>query len=95
MAKLTDIPKAFVKGITHSWISMVGAMVVTVTFPFLLGCVLYDTFIHIENPYFSGFIYMILGPSFIGGLVLVFIGLFFARGKEEVRLLPSITCATD
>lgn len=86
MARLTDIPKAFVKGITHSWISMVGAMIVTVTFPFLLGCVLYDTFLHIANPYFSGFIYMILGPAFIGGLVLVFIGLFFARGKEEVRL---------
>jgi len=86
MARLTDIPKAFVKGITHSWISMVGAMIVTVTFPFLLGCVLYDTFLHIANPYFSGFIYMILGPAFIGGLVLIFIGLFFARGKEEVRL---------
>jgi len=86
MAKLTDIPKAFVKGITHSWISLVGAMIVTVTFPFLLGCVLYDTFLHIDNPYFSGFIYMILGPGFIGGLLLVFIGLFFAKGKEEVRL---------
>lgn len=86
MARLTDIPKAFVKGITHSWISLVGAMIVTVTFPFLLGCVLYDTFIHIDNPYFSGFIYMILGPAFIGGLVLVFVGLFFAKGKEEVRL---------
>lgn len=86
MARLTDIPKAFVKGITHSWISLVGAMVVTVTFPFLLGCVLYDTFLHIDNPYFSGFIYMILGPGFIGGLLLVFIGLFFAKGKEEVRL---------
>ena len=86
MTKLTDIPKAFVKGITHSWLSMVGAMVVTVTFPFLVGAVLYDTFLHIENPYFSGFIYMILGPGFIGGLALVFVGLFFAKGKEEVRL---------
>ncbi|MBN1957031.1 MAG: NapC/NirT family cytochrome c [Desulfuromonadales bacterium] len=86
MAKLTDIPKAFFKGITHSWISLVGAMIVTVTFPFLLGSVLYDTFLHIDNPYFSGFIYMILGPGFVGGLVLVFIGLFFAKGKEEVRL---------
>lgn len=86
MARLTDIPKAFVKGITHSWLSLVGAMIVTVTFPFLLGCVLYDTFVHIENPYFSGFIYMILGPAFIGGLILIFVGLFFARGKEEVRL---------
>jgi len=86
MANLTDIPKAFIKGITHSWISMVGAMVVTVVFPFLVGAVLYDTLLQIENPYFSGFIYMILGPAFVGGLILVFIGLFFAKGKEEVRL---------
>jgi len=83
---LSDIPKAFLKGITHSKISLLGAMVVTVSFPFLLGAALYDTFLHIANPYFSGFLYMILGPTFIGGLVLVFVGLFFARGKEEVRL---------
>lgn len=83
---LSDIPKAFLKGITHSRISLLGAMVVTVSFPFLLGAVLYDTMFHIANPYFSGFLYMILGPAFIGGLALVFIGLFFAKGKEDVRL---------
>ena len=86
MARLNDIPRAFIKGIAHSWISLVGAMVVTVVFPFLVGAVLYDVLLHIDNPYFSGFIYMILGPAFIGGLVLVFVGLFFAKGKEEVRL---------
>ena len=83
---LSDIPKAFFKGITHSRISMLGAMVVTISFPFLLGAVLYDTMFHIANPYISGFLYMILGPAFIGGLVLVFFGLFFAKGKEDVRL---------
>lgn len=86
MAKLTDIPRTFVRGIARSWISMLGAIIVTVVFPFLAGTLLYDTFLHIENPYLSGFIYMILGPAFIVGLVLVFIGLFFARGKEEVRI---------
>ncbi len=86
MADLTHIPKAFYTGITRSRISMIGAMAVTITFPFLLGSVLYDVFLHIDNPYLSGFIYMILGPAFIAGLVLVFVGLFFARGREEVRL---------
>lgn len=86
MVKLTDIPKIFMKGIAHSWISFAGAMVVTVTFPFLVGAVLYDTFMHISNPYIGGFIYMILGPGFMGGLVLIFVGLFFAKGKEEVQL---------
>lgn len=83
---LSDIPKAFLKGIAHSRISLLGAMIVTVTFPFLLGAVLYDITFHIPNPYFAGFIYMMLGPGFIGGLVLIFVGLFFARGQEEVRL---------
>ena len=83
---LSDIPKAFIKGIAHSRIALLGAMVVTVIFPFLLGAVLYDLIFHIPNPYFAGAVYMILGPGFIGGLVLIFIGLFFAKGREEVRL---------
>ncbi|NOY12965.1 MAG: cytochrome C [Deltaproteobacteria bacterium] len=83
---LSDIPKAFLKGIAHSRISLLGAMVVTISFPFLMGAIFYDLIFHIDNPYFAGFIYMILGPSFIGGLVLIFIGLFFAKGREDIRL---------
>jgi len=86
MTKLSDIPKVFMRGIAHSKIALLGAMVVTVVFPFLIGATLYDTFLHIDNPYVSGLIYMILGPGFIGGLVLIFIGLFFAKGEEDVRL---------
>ncbi len=84
--ELKDIPKAFLKGIAHSRIALLGAMAVTVIFPFLVGAVLYDLIFHIPNPYVAGFIYMILGPGFIGGLLLIFVGLFFARGQEEVRL---------
>lgn len=83
---LSDIPKAFIKGIAHSRISLIGAMIVTVSFPFLVLAIAYDLLFHIPNPYFAGFVYMILGPSFIGGLVLIFVGLFFAKGQEEVRL---------
>jgi len=83
---LSDIPKAFIKGIAHSRLSLLGAMLATVSFPFLVGAIIYDLAFEIPNPYFAGFIYMILGPTFIGGLVLIFVGLFFARGQEEVRL---------
>ncbi len=83
---LSDIPKTFLKGIASSRISLVGAMMVTVIFPFLVGAVLYDLAIGIPNTYFAGLAYMVLGPGFIGGLILIFIGLFFFRGKEEVRL---------
>jgi hypothetical protein len=86
MKSLTDIVSAFARGITRSTVSLIGAMVVTVVFPFLLGAILYDMVWHITNTYFAAFIYMLLGPAFIGGLVLVFLGLFFFKGKEEVRL---------
>lgn len=86
MVSLADIIKSFLRGITRSRVSLIGAMVVTVVFPFLLGAILYDLVWHISNTYFAAFIYMLLGPAFIGGLVLVFLGLFFFKGKEEVRL---------
>jgi len=86
MKHLSDILKAFSRGIARSRVSLAGAMVVTAVFPFLFGAILYDIFIHIDNTYIAALIYMLLGPIFIGGLVLVFFGLFFFKGKEEVRL---------
>ncbi|MBE0596304.1 MAG: NapC/NirT family cytochrome c [Desulfuromonadales bacterium] len=86
MRHLTDIIGAFTRGIARSRVSLIGAMIVTVTTPFLVGAIVYDLIWHIQNPYVGAVIYMMLGPAFIGGLVLVFLGLFFFKGKEEVRL---------
>ncbi len=86
MKSLTDIVTAFAKGIGRSRISLMGAMIVTVVFPFLFGAIMYDLIWHIGNTYVAALIYMVLGPAFIGGLVMVFLGLFFFKGKEEVRL---------
>jgi len=86
MTKISDIILSFFKGIARSRVSLVGAMITTVTFPFLLGLVIIDSWMHIDNPYMGAIIYMTLGPAFIAGLVMVFIGLFFLKGKEEVRL---------
>ena len=86
MKRITDILSAFARGIARSRISLVGAMIVTVIFPFLLGALLYDVIWHIRNTYFAALVYMVLGPTFIVGLVMVFLGLFFFKGKEEVRL---------
>jgi len=86
MVRLTDIVTAFLKGITRSRVSLIGAMLCTVLFPLLLGFVIIDLMAWIENPYFGAIIYMVMGPLFILGLVLVFLGLFFFKGKEEVGL---------
>lgn len=86
MKSLPEIIGAFARGIARSTVSLLGAMIVTVSFPFLLGALLYDVIWHIENTYVAAVIYMVLGPVFITGLVMVFLGLFFFKGKEEVRL---------
>ncbi|MEJ2201824.1 MAG: hypothetical protein P8X63_12550, partial [Desulfuromonadaceae bacterium] len=86
MKKLPEIIHAFAKGIARSKVSLVGAMIVTVVTPFLFGAIIYDALFHIDNTYFSAVIYMLLGPAFIFGLILVFLGLFFFKGSEEVSL---------
>ncbi len=86
MKKLSDIIDAFFKGIARSRVSLIGAMITTIVFPFLLGLVIIDAAWHIDNPYLGAVIYMVLGPAFMLGLVMVFIGLFFLKGTEEVRL---------
>jgi hypothetical protein len=86
MKALPEIIGAFTRGIGRSRVSLFGAMIVTVTTPFLFGAIIYDVLFHIDNTYIAGAIYMLLGPAFIGGLILVFLGLFFFKGKEEVRL---------
>ncbi|MDA8165805.1 MAG: NapC/NirT family cytochrome c [Desulfobacteraceae bacterium] len=86
MVKFTDIVKAFVKGIARSKVSLIGAAITTITFPVLVIAGILDVQGIIRNPYLGFFIYMVLSPLFITGLVLVFFGLFFFKGKEEVGL---------
>jgi hypothetical protein len=86
VVKFTDIIKAFFRGIARSKVSLVGAVLTTVSFPVLIVATILDLQGIIHNPYFGFIIYMVIGPLFITGLVLVFLGLFFFKGKEEVGL---------
>jgi len=40
----------------------------------------------VKNPYFGGAVLLLLGPVFLGGLAMIFIGSFFFRGEREVHL---------
>ena len=86
MKAFTEVVHHFFRGIARSRVSLIGAMMVTVIFPFLAGALIYDAIWTIKNVYVSALIYMMLGPAFVAGLVLVFLGLFFFKGKEEVHL---------
>jgi hypothetical protein len=81
-----DIVKDFFLGISRSRLSLIGGMIVTIVTPFLLAYMLADTVWHIKNPYFGGAVYLALGPVFLGGLALIFIGAFFFRGDRDVHL---------
>lgn len=81
-----DMVKDFFLGISRSRIALVGAMMVTVVTPLLLGYMLVDTIWHVQNPYFGGAVYLLLGPVFLGGLALIFVGSFLFRGNREVHL---------
>ena len=81
-----DMVKDFFLGISRSRISLVGAMIVTVSAPLLFAYMLTDSLFHIENPYFGGAVYLVLGPTFLFGLALVFVGAFLFRGEREVHL---------
>ncbi len=78
--------KSFTTGIARSRVSLLGAMIVTITTPFLFGAMIYDALFHIGNTYYAAAVYMLLGPAFLGGLVMIFVGLLFFKGKEEVKL---------
>lgn len=80
-----EVIKSFIKGVSNSKVSLIGAVMTTVTFPVLVVTAIFDLQGLVKNPYFGFFTYMILGPMFITGLVLVFLGVFFFKGKEEIE----------
>ncbi len=86
MVQLSDSIKAFMKGMKHSKVSLTGAIITTVTFPILLVSVILDLHGTIHNIYFGFITYLVLGPLFIAGLLLIFIGIFFFKGKEDIGL---------
>jgi hypothetical protein len=86
LIRFTDIIKAFIGAIARSKVSLLGAIMATVTFPVLLVSAMLDMQGVVENPYFGFISYMVLGPTFLLGLLLVFLGLFFFKGKKEVGI---------
>ena len=81
-----DMVKDFFLGISRSRVSLIGGMIVTITTPFLLAYMLADTIWHIKSPYFGAAVYLALGPCFLGGLAMIFVGAFFFRGDRDVHL---------
>jgi hypothetical protein len=78
--------KTAVNWISRSKLSVLGGIIISVLAPVLLVCILLDIRGTVDNPYFGFLIYLILGPLFVLGLILLIIGVFISRGKEDIGL---------
>ncbi len=79
---VVEAARAFLRGVSRSRVSTVGAVLVTVLFPALLLGTLLDIWGMLNNPYFGFIIYLVMGPLFIVGLILVFVGLLFFQRRD-------------
>jgi hypothetical protein len=60
---------------------------VVILFPILLVSILLDMQGIVENPYFGFLIYMIMGPLFVIGLLLIIGGTLFGGEKEDIGII--------
>lgn len=80
----SKIFKNCINWISRSKFSIIGAIVVSILFPVLLISFLFESYGIIENPYFGFLLYLIMAPAFVIGVILVFVGAFFSRGREDI-----------
>lgn len=84
MTQLTDLIKVFFTGLGRSRMALAGAIMATVLFPALLISLVIDHQGLISQPLFGFIVYLVLGPLFVLGLLMVLLGLFFFQGKDEI-----------
>lgn len=88
MAELsTTILKKLINFFTKSRCSLLGGVIVTILFPILSVSVLLDMQGVVDNPYFGFLIYMIMGPLFVIGLLLIIGGTLFCGEKEDIGII--------
>ena len=81
MVNFRELFKVVAKGIARSKVSIAGAVMTTLIFPFLLVAALLDMQGVIKNPYFGFIIYMVMGPLFVFGIILLISGILFFKSS--------------
>ncbi|GAB4337886.1 MAG: NapC/NirT family cytochrome c [Desulfobulbaceae bacterium] len=72
---------------TRSKCSLLGGIIVLILFPVLLVSILLDMQGVVENPYFGFLIYMVMGPLFVIGLLLIIGGTLFCGEKGDLGII--------
>ena len=83
----TNILKKIITFLSQNRCSLTGGIVVAIIFPVLLMSVLIDMLGIVQNPYLNFLIYLVLGPIFIIGLLLVLWGALFCDEKDNIGQL--------
>jgi hypothetical protein len=88
---LTPISRTLLTGIidffSRSRCSLLGGVITVILFPVLLVSILLDMQGIVQNPYFGFLIYMVMGPLFLIGLLLLIGGTLFCGKKEDIGRL--------
>ncbi|MHB8791573.1 MAG: NapC/NirT family cytochrome c [Desulfobulbaceae bacterium] len=88
---MAQVSKTFVTGLinffTRSRCSLLGGVIVGVLLPVLAVSILLDMQGVVENPYFGFLIYLVMGPLFALGLLLIIGGTLFCGKKEDIGRL--------
>ena len=88
MAELSKtILQKLINFFTKSKCSLLGGIIVAILFPILSFSVFLDMQGVVENPYFGFLIYMIMGPLFVLGLLLIIGGTLFCGEKEDIGII--------
>ncbi len=88
---MAQVSRTFVTGIinffTRSRCSLLGGVISGILFPVLTVSILLDTQGVVQNPYFGFLIYLVMGPFFVLGLLLVIGGTLFCGKQEDIGRL--------
>lgn len=76
--------KKIITFLSRSRISLIGGVVVAIVLPVLLLSIFVDILGIVENPYFSFLIYLVIGPIFIVGLLMLIGGTLFGDDKDNI-----------
>ena len=82
----TEFIKLFINLVSRSKLSVLGGVIICILFPVLIVSILLDIQGAVQKPYFGFLIYLVLGPLFLLGLILILAGIYLSKGKENIGL---------
>ncbi|MDW7774106.1 MAG: NapC/NirT family cytochrome c [Desulfobulbaceae bacterium] len=83
----SKIIRFIINFISRSRYSLIGGVMVIILLPVLFVSILLDMQGVVENPYFGFLIYLVMGPMFIIGVMLLIGGIIFCRKEEDLGQL--------